>query len=64
MTKLYRQFIAGAEALLPSECLRHAKVATQNRCTCLDCFCCACAHVVAVRERKGLFWVKHNRRTV
>ena len=64
MTRRCRQFIADAERLEPSECLRHARVALANRCKCLDCFCCACAHVVSVREREGLFWVKHTRRMV
>jgi hypothetical protein len=63
MTPYYRQFIKDAEDMLPSECLRHARVAIDNHCRCLDCFCCACAHVVSVREVRGLFWVRGRRGT-
>lgn len=61
MTYDYRRMIDCARQLVPAECERHARVSSgPGGCDCRDCFTCACAHVMWVREQTANYWRKVN----
>lgn len=51
VASFWAQALTSAAQLSPADLKRHAGVSTNNRHTCRDCFCCACAEVL--REQKA-----------